>query len=1364
MTSRVVPASMSVSIATLNVRGLTDQTKRTTLFRFLRQQRYDVIALQETFCADAGEAQWWSQQWSDKPSRSFWTVFRTSDGHRARGVAILFGRRFTGVVTDVHTSDDGRQIRLSISCNSYSLRLYNIYASTNARERSEFFRQLQQTILSDQQVTQDLPIVVCGDFNCITDPSLDRIGGQAGNGTGGAAALRQLMTLLPLIDAWRDQHPDEKGYTWRSADGLIASRLDRILVSEVLAAGISGARILRAPLPALDHSVVEVHIRFLEVQRGPGYWKLNCNFLSEDAYRAKIKWIISDAIRDLPRFPTVASGWEALKSRVRAVSIAYGQDRSKRLLSRRRALESEYSTVESLWRANPAAYAARFNAAKDALEADDQRYYEAAAVRSRVKWAEEGERPTAFFCRLEKTRAAAATLTSVIAPSGTEVSQPHQMTAAAADHFKALYTKEDTDPEACDYLLRSVTAKLSDDAHAAMDEELSLTELTSALQQAAKGKTPGIDGLPYEFYRVFWDQLGPVLLRVFQECLALGTLPLTMRTGVFSLLYKKGDRRLLHNWRPISLLCTDTKLLSLALNRRLMTYIDQIISADQAGFMPGRVPGENILLVQSALRYHRSGYVLLLDQQNAFDRVDRDFMMTALERFGCPPRWCAMVRLLYANTCAQVLVNGWLSNPFALTRGVRQGDPLSPVLYNLVDEVLASALRADNLFKGLSSPDRGTRPFKVAQFADDKAVGLQDGSDADRLMHWLDLYRKATNGLINWSKTVGFVLCPGTDPPMVLSTVRWIPSDLTARYLGVEVGLKPSAVQIWQGVVDKSLGTLRAWQGRALSLRGRVVVIRTLAASRLWYLASTVVCPPDILKRLTTALWTFLWRGRPHGKISRAACLLPTSYGGLGVIDVDTTIKALHLNWLRRLFDATPSLWKAYLLNDLQSSTLSTVWGLGLDILGSALRPSDVLSTHLPPFLRETVRSWLTVGGRSSTSPTTREEVLREPLFFNRHLPDVGCTSLSDRTWKPIAAQGITHVRHIWDSARQCFARSCALKIPDAALTTLRQAIPQDWKRLLESPVLPQAGDWFAYPKATQCLSLAAQVVGFGSNGTVRVAIYRIRTDLRVLSRPNGLIDEVIDHTWRRLAVDPAPTGWTCAGFADSLPLKPENLVWASAKPDGSTEDHALRLLTTKRIRQLLLQKRVPHQPLVTRAWQEAVGGTPISWMRVWKWAWNANFRPLKACDTLWQLLHNVLPTGHLTRHWNDNPTCPACRNAIETSRHLFIDCPVAHELWSWALDYWRRYSGASWSVSIRVVIFGALGMRPKLPLLHRKVWFALHGNLIHCLWLQRCRAVFDSQSLTVPSLRGLLVNALARQAEWDRELAAALPILALQA
>lgn len=150
------------------------------------------------------------------------------------------------------------------------------------------------------------------------------------------------------------------------------------------------------------------------------------------------------------------------------------------------------------------------------------------------------------------------------------------MRRLAGDFYRQLYSAESCDIDCTEDLLKELP-KLGEKQKQALDDLITFQEFTEAMRQLSKGRSPGIDGLPLEFYQQFWDLIGPDLYEVILECIKNNLLPISCRRAVLSLLPKKGDLGLLKNWRPVSLLCLDYKIFSKCLANRLKHCLDLLI-------------------------------------------------------------------------------------------------------------------------------------------------------------------------------------------------------------------------------------------------------------------------------------------------------------------------------------------------------------------------------------------------------------------------------------------------------------------------------------------------------------------------------------------------------------------------------------------------------------------------------------------------------------------------------------------------------------------------------------------------------------------------------------------------------------------
>ena len=282
--------------------------------------------------------------------------------------------------------------------------------------------------------------------------------------------------------------------------------------------------------------------------------------------------------------------------------------------------------------------------------------------------------------------------------------------------YQSLFTNDVVDMQIQTEIIDDLGFSLTDLEREMCEGLFTLDELLAALKGLQTGKTSGSDGLSTEFYLCFWEDLGESLLTVLNESFHAGSLAKSHYEGPLRLIHKKDDRRLPKNWRPISLLNTDYKLASKVITERLKKVMTSIVHQDQMCGVVGCTIFSNLHLVCDTLDFidktNEPAILLTLDQEKAFDHVDHEFMLRVLCKFGFAPSSCNWVQIFYAHVFSRILVNGAPSSPVYLRRGVRQGCPLSPLLYVLVSEVFLL-------------PGAGGLQFKISQYADDATLILK---------------------------------------------------------------------------------------------------------------------------------------------------------------------------------------------------------------------------------------------------------------------------------------------------------------------------------------------------------------------------------------------------------------------------------------------------------------------------------------------------------------------------------------------------------------------------------------------------------------------------------------------------------------
>ena len=961
---------MALSILTLNCNGIRDLSKRNSLIQWLRSlpASADVVCLQEAHCVSASECSLWFH------SSGFGSVVSPGSAHSC-GCIVLF--RPSLLLLNSWSDDGGRFLQCEFSFCSKVFRVCCIYGPNRNPERNLFLDDLHP------RIDPSIPTILAGDFNTVFDRSLDRLGSDPSDSSRESSfSLLNLFDSCCVVDIWRYLHPAASGFTWTRWNGSLASRIDLIGVPYIWVSSVLSCDLV--PCPFSDHCGVSLSVDVPDVvPPGPGLWKLNTSILDDESYVKLISDAWSSWRSSIPRFPSLAKWWEEGKSLVKGLTIRFCCDRSASRSSSRDLLARLADHLKAKVDAGSVSCLAPYQGVLSQLASLDLEAAKGAQVRSRIRWVEEGETSSAYFFRLEKKNAADRWISALREDDGSIISSPHDLCCSFASFYTSLFSAGVTDPSVQSSLLANLPSSLSSDQASSCEGYLTADECLRALRGMARRKAPGLDGLPMEFYLKFWDIIGNDLVSVLNSCFDSGCLSLSQRRGVISLSFKKGDRLDPRNWRPITLLNVDYKLASRVIAGRLLKVIHSVVDKDQTCGVPGRFIGENVALLRDVAEYASSSgtaiAILSLDQEKAFDRVDWSFMRSTLSAMGFGPSFIAWVDLFYFRVQSAVNVNGYLSSFFTLSRGVRQGCPLSPLLYVLVSEVLAASIRPNPRISALALP--GLPPLSpISQYADDTTLILTSDDAIRASFDVYSCFESASGSKLNRSKSKGLWLggwSGRSDPPVVLD---W--NSVKIKALGVFFGVGDLEEDNWRPRITAVDNVLKSWRARSLSFRGKSLVINALALSRVWYVASLIHMPPWVLKELSVLVFSFLW-SRKRELVSRPVVVQPSLLGGFSVVDIKFKIWSLLGQWVRR-FAVSPSGWVSFMSFWFRSCCDAS--------------PAEVLSdpfafspSRLPPFYKSLLIAWRGLDGSFSAS--------RRSLVFGSLCPHF-CSPVSVMTTK----------------------------------------------------------------------------------------------------------------------------------------------------------------------------------------------------------------------------------------------------------------------------------------------------------------------------------------------------------------------------
>ena len=350
---------------------------------------------------------------------------------------------------------------------------------------------------------------------------------------------------------------------------------------------------------------------------------------------------------------------------------------------------------------------------------------------------------------------------------------------------------------------------------------------------------------------------------MINSCYTAGKLSPSQHSGMITLLYKRGDRLDMKNWRPITLLCVDYKIASKAIANRLLSVLPTLIHTDQSCGVPGRNPIVNNRLLHDIVDdiNHRGlgGAVLSLDQEKAFDRVDWAFLLRILQQMNFGDSFRQWISLFYTTIYSSVLINGTQSSYFSVSRGVRQGCPLSPLLYIVMAETIACTIRSDPLIGGFAPP--GQRRVKLCQYADDTSLIVMSDTALKQVFALFHRYELASGAKLNVLKSHGLLVGTWTSQTNLPIALDWSSQSITI--MGAIISNFRSD-ESWSSLVQQLDKILASWSQRKLSFHGWALIANTLGLSLFWYLGSFLVMPSNVIATINSRIFPFVSGSAVH--------------------------------------------------------------------------------------------------------------------------------------------------------------------------------------------------------------------------------------------------------------------------------------------------------------------------------------------------------------------------------------------------------------------------------------------------------------------------------------------------------------------
>jgi hypothetical protein len=516
--------------------------------------------------------------------------------------------------------------------------------------------------------------------------------------------------------------------------------------------------------------------------------------------------------------------------------------------------------------------------------------------KSRDLWLTSRNLNTKFFHASTAIRRRYNSIPSLKSNDGSFVSNRVDIGSHICDYFSSLFSS--TNPIFDDELVSLLPPVITPEENLSLCAIPDEREIFQVISQLGLCKAPGPDGFTGLFYKTYWSIVRLDVIKFVQCFFRHGRLLKEFNHTHLALIPKIDNPSQISQFRPISLANFTYKIISKILANRLKPLLQNIISPNQSAFLKGRTIQDNSILAHeifhSMKKKRGSGglMALKLDMDKAFDRMEWSFILRIFSCLGFSSNWIQLIEQCLSTVSFSVLLNGSPFGKFSASRGLRQGDPLSPFLFLLGSEVLSRLILKEELAGNIHGIkiSRNSPPVAHLLFADDLMVFSKgNSSEAACILNCLEKFSAWSGQKVNLEKSSMFLsknCSPSTSAAIrSILNLRNIPAK--AKHLGLPLFFHRNKSLAFEELKLKILSNLSGWKSKLLSQAARSTLIKTVANAMPSYSMSMFLFPKPLCKVIDLAIRKFWW-GFPQEKSHNLFLLgwnricSPIDVGGLG--------------------------------------------------------------------------------------------------------------------------------------------------------------------------------------------------------------------------------------------------------------------------------------------------------------------------------------------------------------------------------------------------------------------------------------------------------------------------------------------------